>query len=102
MAHATLYLSLAFAAAIAVMARATSLHRGPFAYLLRRLRARDAEYRSVATMLWVVAIGAATLGVAATLLPQWAGPLGRWSILYFAVAPSLVAVFLPLLRRHAS
>jgi hypothetical protein len=58
----------------------TTLHRGAFALFLRGLRVRDAEYSSVAAILWVVAGGSAAFGVAATLVPDWAAPLGRWSI----------------------
>lgn len=101
MEFTTLILSLAFALLLAIIARLTSSHRGPFAFVLYRLRSAESKYRSVATMLWVVAIGVLGLGVAATLLPARAESLARWSIYFFAFAPSLVVAIAPTLRRNA-
>ena len=90
MEFATLTLSIAFALVIAVMARLTSSHRGPFAFVLCRLRSTESNYRSIAITLWVVAIGVLGLGIAATLLPARAESLAQWSIYFFVIAPSLV------------
>ena len=96
-----LIVSVLFALGIAIMARLTSSHRGPFGFVLGRLRATGSSYRSVAIMLWVVAVGVLVLGVAATLLPARAESMAHWSVYFFVIAPALAAAAVPLFRRHA-
>jgi hypothetical protein len=97
----TLIFSLIFALSLAIVARLTSRRRGPFAFVLRRLRATESQYRSIATTLWVVVIGILGLGIAATVLPHHAESFAQRSVYFFVIAPSMVAAILPTLRHKA-
>ena len=101
MGFTILIVSVLFALVVAIMARLTSSRHGPFGFVLGRLHATGSSYRSVATMLWVIALGVLVLGLAATLLPARAESMARWSIYFFVIAPALVAAIVPLFRRHA-
>jgi hypothetical protein len=82
-----LMVSLLFSAAVAAAAYLTPRHRGPFAFVLARLRADAAAYAQVATMLWVVVIGIAAMPALAWL---WPAETATWAVYYFVVAPGLV------------
>jgi len=94
-------ISLVFAVAVAYLARLTVRRRGPFAFVLSRLSAAEAAYVSVATMLWVVAIGIVGLLLVTALMPAHADFFARWAWSFFIVAPALVAAFVPLVRPRA-